>query len=87
MRAALADFEAEGRSDAWRELIFLPRFARAFIRAGDIEAGFDYVDELVRRRAPWVYLQFTIDPTFDDLRDHPRYRALESSYQEWAARN
>ncbi|NNJ65265.1 MAG: hypothetical protein HKP16_06845, partial [Xanthomonadales bacterium] len=87
VRAAIADFEARDRPDAWRELIFLPRFARALIRAGEVEAGFDYVDELVRRRAPWVYLQFTIDPTFDDLRDHPRYRALASSYEEWAARN
>lgn len=87
VRAALADFEARHRPDAWAELRHLPMFARALIRAGDVEAGFDYVDQLVERRAPWVYLMFTIDPAFDTVRDHPRYRALKANYEAWAARN
>ncbi len=85
VREAIADFESQYQPDSWGEATFLTRFAQALIRAGDVDAGLDYVDELVDRRAPWVYLPLSIDPAFDTVREHPRYLTLQADYEDWAA--
>ncbi len=84
VREAIANFESQYQPDSWAESILLTRFAQALIRAGDVDAGLDYVDELVDRRAPWVYLPLSIDPAFDTVREHPRYLALKADYEAWA---
>jgi len=45
------------------------------------------VVELADRRAAGVYLPLSIDPAFVAVREHPRYLALKTEYDAWAASN
>ena len=84
VRAALADFEANYRPDAWAEERFRRSFAAALINAGDPDGAFDQLDRLVRARGPWVFPMLSIDPAFDPVREDPRYLALQADYRAWA---
>jgi len=86
VREAIADAETDLRPDAWAEIDYLRDFARALARAGDPETALDYIDRMVEVRGPYVYLRSKIDPAFDTLREHPRYLALKTNYEAWAAR-
>lgn len=83
--AAIAEFEAGQRPDAWAEIGYLMDMSRALARAGDPDAAFDYMDRMVKVRGPYIYLPISIDPAFDKLREHPRYLKLKSNYELWAA--
>ena len=85
VREVIAEFEANRRPDAWAETQYLEAYARALAWAGDPEAALDYMDRFVEVRGPYVYLPLSIDPAFDSLREHPRYLALKTSYEAWAA--
>ena len=87
VRAAVLDFEANVKPDAWAERDNFLAIARAFANAGDAASAFDYMEKLARRYGPAAYLQFTILPAFDTLRDQPRYQALKTSYEAWAENN
>jgi len=85
VRAAIADWEANHRPDAWAEETFRRAFAAALANAGDPEAALDQIDLLVAARGPWVYPALSIDPALDSLREQPRYLALKADYEAWAA--
>jgi TolB-like protein/Tfp pilus assembly protein PilF len=87
VRAAVLDFEANVKPDAWAERDYFEAIARAFANAGDAASAFDYMEKLAKRYGPAAYLQFTILPAFDALRDQPRYQALKTSYEIWAGKN
>ena len=40
---------------------------------------------MVEVRGPYIYLRLSIDPAFDQVREHPRYLALKADYEAWAA--
>ena len=87
VQAAVSDFEASAAPDALAENEYFQAIARAYANAGDAASAFDYMEKLARRFGPSAYLQFTILPAFDSLRDQPRYQALKTSYEIWAESN
>jgi TolB-like protein len=85
VRAAVADYEANAKPDAWRESGIYHDFARAFVQAGDPDTAFEYIGRLVALRGPWVYLPLSTDVALDPIRDDPRYLKLKGDYEAWAA--
>jgi TolB-like protein len=85
VRSAIAEFEENRRPDAWAQIDYLRACAQALLRAGAPDEALDYVDRMVEIRGPYVYLQISIDPAFDSVREHPRYLALKAAYEAWAA--
>jgi serine/threonine-protein kinase len=85
VRSAIAESENNRRPDAWAEIDYLRACAEALLRAGAPDEALDYVDRMVEIRGPYVYLHLSIDPTFDGVREHPRYLALKAAYEAWAA--
>jgi tetratricopeptide (TPR) repeat protein len=85
VRNTIAAFEESRRPDAWAEVDYLNACANALLRAGAPEEALDYVDRMVEVRGPYIYLRLSIDPTFDSVREHPRYLALKAEYEAWAA--
>ena len=51
--------------------------------AGDSEALLDLLEELVELFGPWEFYYFAIDPSFDNMRDLPRFQALGKKYRQW----
>jgi hypothetical protein len=87
VRNAITAFEHSRRADAWAEVDYLMACASALLWAGAPEEALDYVDRMVEVRGPYIYLRLSIDPTFDPVREHPRYLALKAEYEAWAAAN
>ncbi|PHR52608.1 MAG: hypothetical protein COA47_17680 [Robiginitomaculum sp.] len=87
VRAAVLDIEANVKPDAWAERDYFKAIARAYSNAGDAASALEYMEKLARRYGPAAYLQFSILPAFDTLRDQPRYLALKTSYEIWAENN
>ena len=85
VRAAVADYEANAKPDAWRESDIYRQFVHAFVLAGDTDTAFDYVDRLLELRGPWVYLSLSNDVALDPIRADPRYLKLKADYEQWAA--
>ena len=86
VRDVIAAFEASRQPDAWAEVDYLRSYAIALLWAGAPEEAFDYVDQLVNVRGPYIYLRLSVEPVFDKVRNHPRYLALQAEYEAWAAR-
>jgi TolB-like protein/cytochrome c-type biogenesis protein CcmH/NrfG len=57
--------------------------ARAYALAGDEEAALDYLEKQLLGTGPAKFIGAVIDPAFDSLRDHPRYRAMQEDYESW----
>jgi len=55
----------------------------AYAIAGDSEALLAYLDELVEQYGPWEFYYFAIDPSFNNMRDLPRFQAHDKRYREW----
>jgi TolB-like protein/Flp pilus assembly protein TadD len=55
----------------------------AYAITGDSEALLDYVEEMVEQFGPWEFYYFAIDPSFNDMRDLPRFQALDKQYRQW----
>jgi TolB-like protein len=85
VRAAIADYDANAKPDAWREYDLFQQFASALVRAGDPDSAFIYIDRIVKSYGPWVYRPLSIDVALDPVRDDPRYLKLKSDYETWAA--
>ncbi len=83
VRAAAQDYEQHAPRDAWAQLDIYPRIAAAYARVGEPESALAYLERLADK--PWLYLSHSIEPAFDPLRDHPRYRAMKAAYEAWAA--
>jgi tetratricopeptide (TPR) repeat protein len=85
VRAAIADYDANAKPDAWGEYDVFQQFASALVRAGDPDTAFIYIDRIVNSYGPWVYLPLSTDVALDPVRDDPRYLKLKSDYEAWAA--
>ena len=85
VRAAVADFEANAAPDAFADLTRHYAIARAFERAGDRDAAFEYLGKIADVVGPAEYLGVKFDPDFDGIRDDPRYLAMKAEYEAWAA--
>jgi len=87
VRAAERDYLDNAPRDAWaaRDLQF--SLAIAFARAGDPERALHYLEAIAAAFGPASYLRFSIQPGLDAMRAHPRYLALKTAYEVWAAKN
>jgi TolB-like protein len=85
VRAAIADYEAIAKPDAWREYDILQQFATALVLAGDSDTAFTYINRMTDSFGPWVYLPLSTDVRLDSIRDDPGYLRLKSDYEAWAA--
>lgn len=85
-RAKLADavkaYYAGVKPDAMR-IIDNRTIPIAYAIAGDSNALLDYLEELVAQFGPWEFYYFTLDPSFKDMRDLPRFHALDKQYRQW----
>jgi len=55
----------------------------AYVLAGDTDGVLAYLEELVAQYGPWEFYYFAIDPSFDAMRDLPRFQALDKQYRQW----
>ena len=55
----------------------------AYALADDSEALLSYLEEMVEQFGPWEFYYFAIDPSFDNMRDLPRFQALDKRYRQW----
>jgi len=59
----------------------------AYALAGDSEALLAYLDDMVAQFGPWEFYYFTIDPSFNNMRDLPRFQAHDKQYRQWLEQN
>jgi len=55
----------------------------AYAIVGDSEALLAYMDELIEQYGPWEFYYFAINPSFDSMRDLPRFQAHDKRYRQW----
>jgi hypothetical protein len=44
-----------------------------------------YLEQAAKIFGPSIYLGISINPAFEPLRDHTRYKALKTRYETWVA--
>jgi tetratricopeptide (TPR) repeat protein len=59
----------------------------AYAIAGDDDALLAHVDALVEQFGPWEFYYFTLDPSFNSMRDLPRFQAHDKRYRQWLEQN
>jgi len=79
---AVKAYYASIKPDALR-MAFNRTIPIAYAIAGDSEALLDYVEELVEQFGPWEFYYFAINPSFDNMRDLPRFQAFDKQYRQW----
>jgi TolB-like protein/Flp pilus assembly protein TadD len=79
---AVKNYHAGVKPDAMR-IIENRTIPIAYAIAGDAEALLDYAEELVNQFGPWEFYYFVINPSFDSMRDLPRFQALDKRYRQW----
>ena len=55
----------------------------AYAIAGDSEALLALLEEIVEQFGPWEFYYFALDPSFNNMRDLPRFQALDKQYRQW----
>jgi serine/threonine protein kinase/tetratricopeptide (TPR) repeat protein len=68
--------DRDGLSGPWNYL----DLSSAYIMMGVHDRGLDMTEELLRRPSPLTAAFMRISPTYDPLRDHPRFQALLEKY-------
>lgn len=79
---AVSAFYAGVKPDALR-IVENRTIPTAYAIAGDNEALLAYLEKLVDEYGPWEMYYFTIDPSFKNVRELPRFIALENQYRQW----
>ena len=82
LSAAVTAFYAGVKPDALR-IVENRTIPIAYAIAGDSEALLDFLEELVEQYGPWEFYYFAINPSFDNMRDLPRFQALDKHYRQW----
>ncbi len=85
VRAAERHYRETAPKDAWGARDYQFALAIAFARAGDPDRALHYLEAITQAFGPASYLRFSIQPGLDSLRQHPRYLALKTGYDLWAA--
>lgn len=85
VKAAEHDFLTNAPRDELSRPDIFQSLSVAFLRAGDRNRAAYYLEQAEKIFGPSVYPRISIDPAFDPLRDHIRYKALKTRYETWAA--
>ena len=65
--------------EAWGGAYRLEDLARIYTMVGDYDAAIDQLESLLSVPSPTAVPWLRIDPTWDPLRDHPRFQQLVAS--------
>ena len=68
--------------EAWRGGDLVIDAARILTRVGDAEAAIDRLEQMLSVPSELTPTGLRLDPTWDPLRDHPRFQALLEKYSE-----
>jgi serine/threonine-protein kinase len=66
--------------EAWKGVYRVEDLARVYVMVGEDDAAIDQLDYLLSIPGEISVPLLRIDPTWDPLRDHPRFRALLAKY-------
>ncbi|MEE9134122.1 MAG: tetratricopeptide repeat protein, partial [Gemmatimonadota bacterium] len=67
--------------EAWRGGNFVIDAARILTRVGETEAAIDRLERMLSVPSELTPTGLRLDPTWDPLRDHPRFQALLERYE------
>ena len=62
--------------DAWRGLYRVEDLARIYVMVGEYDAAIDQLEFLLSRPSNLSVALLRLDPTWDPVRDHPRFQRL-----------
>jgi hypothetical protein len=62
--------------EAWRGLRRVEDLARIYVMVGEFDAAIDQIEFLLANPGPMSIPLLRLDPAWDPLRDHPRFRKL-----------
>jgi TolB-like protein len=82
LREAVATYHATVKPDALR-ILDVRTIPIAYAIAGDSEALLANLEEMVAQFGPWEFYYFALDPSFNNMRDLPRFQALDKQYRQW----
>jgi len=82
LTGAVKAYYARAKPDALR-IVENRTIPLAYAIAGDSESLLAFLDDLVAQFGPWEFYYFAIDPSFDNMRDLPRFQAHEKQYRQW----
>ena len=66
---------------AWRGAHRVEDLARIYTMVGEYDAAIDRLESLLAVPSPTAVPMLRIDPTWEPLRDHPRFQALPAKYE------
>ncbi len=66
---------------AWKGLLRLYELTQIYILVGEHDAAIDELEHLLSIPSDLSVPRLRIDPTYDPLRDHPRFQALLTKYE------
>jgi serine/threonine-protein kinase len=70
------------RADAFFGALCAEARARVLAQVGDADAALDQIDRLLTKPAFFSIHSIQLDPLYDPIRDHPRFKALLAKYAE-----
>jgi len=68
--------------EAWKGVLRVEDLARVYAMVGEQDAAIDRIDYLLSIPGELSVNLLRVDPTWDPLRDHPRFQALLAKYDE-----
>jgi serine/threonine-protein kinase len=66
--------------EAWRGAYRVEDLARIYTMVGEYDAAIDRLETLLAVPSPMSVPMLRIDPTWNPLRNHPRFQALLEEY-------
>lgn len=79
---AVNTYYASVKPDAFR-IVENRTIPVAYAVAGDSESLLNYLEKMVEQFGPWEFYYFVLDPSFNNMRDLPRFQALDKRYRQW----
>lgn len=84
---ALAEsYQLSAPDDALAALTALGEIAEAFARIGELDRAMDYAERMRDMTGPHMFLLHHMEPGFDNVKGHPRYKKMQAEYESWKAK-
>lgn len=85
VRAAERDYLENAPRDMFAAIDIRRELAIAFARAGDPESALGHLEAVAALTGPAAWLRFSIESDLGTVHQHPRWLAMKSDYEGWAA--
>lgn len=79
-------YEINAPDDALTALTALGEIAEAFARLGELDRAMDYAERMRDMTGPHMFLLHQMEPGFDNVKEHPRYKKMQAEYESWNAK-